>query len=334
MTWPQTASSPPSAGSSPPLGALLTAGAGLLTFLLSFIPVAEFDVPGLGDDPRWSLWSTDTFGAFGVGTYIPLFALIAAGVALARAFAKGLADKEVAGISLLHLQLLAGILPFLLVLGYMVNVLVTDAEWVVGLPLLFISTAALAAGTILSLRDAKKGAGAASSSASGGPTSVGTGPPGPPPGASWPEPSGAGAGAGGGQWPPPQPAPGQWQPPPPPAPGQWQPAPPPPPAPGQWPPPQPPPGQWSAPAQPYPAASDPQPWSPEPAPPMPQPEPGPLDPQPAPPLDPQPAPARGADGGMIDPGTQVIPGPPPTPPSDPLAPPPGQAASPPPQPPP
>lgn len=304
MTWPQPAQSSPSAKSGPPLGALLTAGAGVLTFLLSFIAIAEG--PGFFDDIRWSVWNTDTFGAFGVGTYVPLLALIAAGVALARAFAKGMADKEILGVSLLHLQLLAGLMPFLLILGYMVNVAITDAEWAIGLPLLFITTAALAAGTIMSLLEAKK-ARDASSSSSGGTTSLAAPSAPPPGGGSWPSPTGAVAQPDQWQQPGPPQAPGQWQQPPPPPPGQWQ-------QPG------PPPGQWAAPGQPFPTSSEPQPWSPEPAPPGPQPGPGPLDPQPAPPLDPQPEPSSG--GGIFDPGTQVIPGPPPAPPADPLAAPP------------
>lgn len=306
MTWPQPAQSPPGAKSGPPLGALLTAGAGVLTFLLSFISIAEIGDGLFGDDGRWSVWNTDQFGTFGVGTYIPLLALVAAGAALARAFAKGMADKEIAGVSLLHLQLLAGLVPFLLVLGYVVNVLVTEFEWRIGLPLLFITTAALAGGTIMSLLEAKKARDGSSSSSSG--TTSLAAPSGPPPGGSWPSPTGAVAEPAQWQQPGPPPAPGQWQPPPPPPPGQWQQA-------------GPPPGQWAAPGPPFPTASEPQPWTPEPAPPSgPEPGPGPLDPQPAPPLDPQPEPSSG--GGMFDPGTQVIPGPPPAPPADPLAAPP------------
>jgi hypothetical protein len=301
-----------------------------LTFLFSFVQIIKADSDF--SDVGYSVWTTDP-GFFGIGTWIPLFALLAAAAALARGFVKGLADKEVAGFGLLQVQLAAVAFAVLLWLGYMVNILLSDnVTFGLGAFLLFLGLAGVAAGTVLSVMDLKKGTTTGISTAPGGPPSGQWGPTPPPdPSGQWPQPAP-------GQQPQPAPGQGQWpQPPAPPPPdpgGQWPQPPPPawdpnaPAAPGQWQPdpagaPAPPQQAWSpspgGPEQawqpPTPGASDP--FAPQPAPPGPVPEPGPLDPQPAPPIGPQPEPGPApAGGGLFDPGTQVIPGPPPAPPSD------------------
>lgn len=329
MAWPQSpqpAPAPPrSSGSSLPLGPLVTAAAGFLTFIFSFVQIAKVD----DFDTGWSVWTMGfPPGLFGVGTLIPFFALVAAAIALARAVAKGLADTQVLGFSLLQLQLVATFFAVVLWLGYLISVLTAgggdfDVDFApgLGLLLLFLGLAGLVAGAVLSLMDQKRATTTGMASAPDGPPSGQWGPPtGPPPHSApqpqpqqWPQPTPP---------PAPQPDPAQWQqpaaPPPPPqwqqpgapAPGQWQPDP----AGGQ---PQPPPQQqtWGPPPGPeqawQPPAAPSDPYQPQPAPPGPVPEPGPLDPQPAPPTGPQPA-----GGALIDPGTEVIPGPPPAPPAE------------------
>jgi len=361
VAWPQSpqpAPQPaPSGGSSTSLSipSLVAAASGILTFFFSFVRI--FKIESGGEDAGWSVWTTGFApGLFGVGTWIPLFALLAGAIALARSLVKGADSKRFAGFSLLQLQVVALAFAVLLWLGYLVSILAADGgelstfdfKYGLGMLLLFLGLAGLAAGTVLGMVEAKKASGS-----SGHPSSGEAGPwqqsgqwqqPAPAPQAQ-PDP---------GQWqqqapPPAQPDPGQWQqpaPPPDPAqwqqqqtdPGQWQqPAPVQPTwdqasgggaAPGQWqpdpgapagpapvwsqPPSDAPGGDWQAPGQPAASPTEPQPWDPGPAPPGPQPEPGPLQPQPAPPVDPGPAPA----GGLYDPGTQVIPGPPPAPPTD------------------
>ncbi|WCO67450.1 hypothetical protein PO878_01795 [Iamia majanohamensis] len=334
MAWPQPAQPAPAAKGAPPIGPIVTAAAGVLTFLFSFVQIYKIDA--FGEEVGWSVWTTDFApGLFGVGTWIPLFALLAGALALLRAFGgAGMAERRLAGFSLLQVQLVALVFAVLLWLGYLVSILLsgdlfgeTDTQLGLGMLLLFLGLAGGVAGTVLDLLPAKTGAAPATWPGQGAPQAPGT------PQGQWPQPTPAppsgqwqpGADqADPGPWAQPTPAPpsGQWQAAPPADPGQWQ-QPAPPPAPGQWeqpaPPPPPVPGQWQPdPAAPAPGAADPQPWSPgpapAPAPPGPQPEPGPLDPQPAPP-QPSPAPATGG-GALIDPGTQVIPGPPPAPPSD------------------
>jgi len=364
VAWPPSPQPAPPAPPAPgrglvvPIPALVAGVSGLLTLLFSFVRIFKSDGPG--PDVGWSVWTTDfSPGLFGVGTWIPLLALAAGGIAVARALVPGAEGREVGGFTLLQLQLVCLAMAVLLWLGYAVSILASGGEnlggigvdFGLGMFLLALGLAGVAAGTVLGLVESRRQA--------AGPNPA-TGP--------WPPPAGPGPGPGGpmapqadpGQWPQPaaapdpgawpQPAagPGQWHAPDPgPAPAWHQPGPPP----GQasWPAPGPSPdpwaqeaapgpwpsgateapaawdqtvlhGQpgaaatWSAPPEPSaPRASDP--GAPQPAPPQPVPEPGPLDPQPAPPLDPQPEPAP-APGGLHDPGTEVIPGPPPAPPAD------------------
>lgn len=317
MAWPQAPQPSPTPATALPIGPIVTAAGGLLTFLFSFVQIMKADSDF--SDVGLSVWTTDP-GFFGVGTWIPLFALLAAVVALARGFAKGLDQKEVGGFGLLQVQAAAALFAILLWLGYMVNILLADfVTFGLGAFLLFLGLAAVGAGTVLSVLDARKGTTTTISASSGPPSGQWGAPTGPqphsqPPGGQWPQPT-----------PPPppqhQPAPGQWPqpgapvPPPPPgypqaaaAPGQWQPDPAGAPS---WPPPPGPEQAWQPPAASDPGGPAPYP-APAPAPPGPAPEPGPLDPQPAPPVDPGGPPG----GALIDPGTQVIPGPPPAPPSD------------------
>lgn len=156
MAWPQQAQPAPKAAL--PLGAIVTAVAGFLTFIFSFVQIAKVDVGFGGGDIGWSVWTVDNVGPglFGVGTYIPLFALIAAGVALAGAFTKGLAGKTVGGFTLGQIQLVAAVFAFLLWLGYLVNIVLGEADPGLGLLLLFIGTAGVVGGTVLTMLDAKK----------------------------------------------------------------------------------------------------------------------------------------------------------------------------------
>ncbi|MGI8937139.1 MAG: hypothetical protein ACR2JF_02775 [Iamia sp.] len=286
----------------------MTAAAGILTFPFSFVRIAKVDVGPFGSDLGWSVWTVNNVnpGLFGIGTFIPLFALVAGGAALAASFAKGMSSKSFGGFSLLQVQQVAAVMAFLLWFGYLVGIVLGDADMGLGLFLLFLGTAGVLAGTVLTTLDARKA----------GAPAVGPPPAAPPsdPG-QWQQQQQqqqqqAAAQPDQGQWQQQQPDPGQWQ----------QPAAQP--DPGQWQQQSPPAGQWQPdPAAPPPgsAPAGPQPWNPPapaPAPPGPQPEPGPLDPQPAPP-QPMPGPAPAGEqggGGLVDPGTQVIPGPPPAPP--------------------
>lgn len=360
MAWPQSPQpapaapppSPPSAGF--PLDGVITVISGALTFLFSFVRIVKLD----GADLGWSVWTTQV-GFFGVGTWIPIFGLVATAIAMARWVAKGLDGKEIIGFRPAQLQLVASTFAFLLVIGYFVSILFSGGDFEAdltfggGAVLLLLSTIGLMAGSVLGLGLL----GGVPAMALGQPGGQAAAPGQPYPGAPTPPPPPAG-----GQWPgadpyaapaapvppaeaaPPAwdqtiahgaPAPGtwdqgapaapaepQWQQPAAPADAAWQ-APAPPPVDPQWqqpaaPAPEP---QWQQPGAPdpqwqQPAADggEPAPWEPQPAPPGPQPEPGPLDPQPSPPTDPAPAPA--SEGGLFDPGTQVIPGPPPAPPPD------------------
>ncbi len=310
MAWPHQAQTAPSTSSSPPLGAIVTAAAGILTFPFSFVRIAKVGVGPFGSDLGWSVWTVNNVnpGLFGIGTFIPLFALVAGGAALAASFAKGMSSKSFGGFSLLQVQQVAAVMAFLLWFGYLVGIVLGDADMGLGLFLLFLGTAGVLAGTVLTTLDARKA----------GAPAVGPPPAAPPsdPG-QWQQQQQqqqqqAAAQPDQGQWQQQaaQPAPAQWQ----------QPAAQP--DQGQWQQQSPPAGQWQPdPAAPPPgsAPAGPQPWNPPapaPAPPGPQPEPGPLDPQPAPPQPmPGPAPAREqGGGGLVDPGTPVIPGPPPAPP--------------------
>lgn len=340
MAWPQAPQ--PAPAPQPPagpkaaldVGALITAAGGVLTFLFSFVRI--YKVEGFGDDVGWSVWTTDFVpGLFGVGTWIPFFALVAGALALARAFL-GLGDKEILGFKVIQLQLVAAAFAVIQWLGFVISILFsgsgpvgTDVEFGLGTLLLFVGLALVAGGTVFSLMGGKMPAvgGAAPGS---GQWPAPTPPPAPGTPAPFPQPGPGSYGQpapGAAPAPPPvdpaswnQPPPGApAPPPPPPAPDaqQWQQpsAAPPPPAPGQW---QPDPSggapvdpAWPAPPS-GPSASGPA--QPQPQPPGPTPEPGPQDPQPAPPVDPG-EPARGG-GALIDPGTQVIPGPPPAPPRE------------------
>ncbi|HEX7132112.1 MAG TPA: hypothetical protein VF228_06020 [Iamia sp.] len=289
MAWPQApqpAPAPPAAaGSSLPLGPIVTAAGGFLTFLFSFVQIVKADSEF--SDTGFSVWTTDP-GFFGIGTWIPLFALLAGAAALARGFVKGLDDKQVAGFGILQVQLASVAFALLLWLGYMVNILLSDfVTFGLGAFLLFLGLAAVVAGTVLSVLDQSKGTTTGISTSPGGPVSgqwqapAGPQPP-PQQQGQWPQPTPP---------PAPQPAPQQWQPQPPPGPAV------PPPPPQQW---QQPaaPGQWQPdPAGPPPPPPPQQSWTPPPG------------PEQAPP-----PPAPG--GGLHDPGTQVIPGPPPAPPPD------------------
>lgn len=297
MAWPQAPQPAPapsqSPGSSLPLGPLVTAVAGLLTFIFSFVQIVKTD-SGFDDIGR-SVWTTDP-GFFGIGTWIPVLGVVAAAAAAVGTFAKGLGAKQVGGFGLLQVQVVAVVFAVLLWLGYMVNILLSDfVTFGLGAFLLFIGLLGLVAGTGLSLLDQRRATTAGLRASPGGPPSGQWGPPSGPQPHSAPQPT-----------PPPQPDPAQWQQPAAPAPGQWQPDPAAPPPPPTWAPPPGPAQAWQPPAAP----SDP--YQPQPGPPGPVPEPGPLDPQPAPP-GPQPGPPGGA---LVDPGTQVIPGPPPAPPAD------------------
>lgn len=305
MAWPQApqpAPAPPTAGSSLPVGPIVTAAGAFLTFLASFVRI--YKVEAGGEDVGWSVWTTDfTPGLFGVGTLIPFFALVAGAIALARAFAKGIDTKQLGGFTALQLQVVAAAFAVILWFGFLVSIVLADGGFAadiapgLGMLLLFITLAAVVAGTVLSVLGTRQGTGAAS---------------GPPP-AQWGAPAGPAphsAPPAGGQWPaptpppPPQPAPQQQWPQPQPPPGQWQqPAAPAwdpnaPAAPGQWQP-----GPGGAPAQ--------QPWTPSPG----GPEQAWQPPAPGAPEQQPPSPAPPAGGGLFDPGTEVIPGPPPAPPA-------------------
>lgn len=246
MAWPQEAHPAPTNKAGPPIGAIVTAAAGFLTFVFSFVQIAKFDVGFGGGDVGWSVWTVDNVGPglFGVGTYIPLFALIAAAAALAGAFAKGLAGKAIGGFTLGQIQLVAATFAFLLWLGYLVNVLLGEADPGLGLLLLFIGTAGVLAGTVLTMLDARK-AGVATAPAH---PVAGTAP-------SWPQPAPQ---AEQPQWN--QPAPQAEQP-------QWAAPAPPQPEQPQWAAPAPPQPQWNQPSAPQ-AAEQPQ-WA-APAPPQPE----------------------------------------------------------------
>ncbi len=304
MAWPQApqpAPAPPppgpGAGSSLDVGALVTAIGGVLTLLFSFVRI--FKVDAFGGDVGWSVWTTQA-GLFGLGTWIPFFALVAAALALGRGFL-GLGDKEIAGFEVVQLQLVATVFAVLVWLGYMVSILFSDGvTFGLGAFLLFVSLALVTGGTVFSLLGGKMpAAGGAAAGPAGGPPSGQWAPPPPAPGTPPPFPQPDTSAYG-------QPAPGAAPAPPPVDPAAWNqpapaaPAPPPPP------PPPPGPGQW----QPDPAGPAPV----DPSWPAPQPSPQP-SPQPAPPVDPG-EPASGGGGALIDPGTQVIPGPPPAPPPD------------------
>lgn len=300
MAWPQQ---PPQAAQPAPTGganqlspgSLVTAVSGLLTFFFSFVRIVKVDLPG--DEIGWSVWTLDPFGFFGIGTWIPLMALVAAGLALAAMLSKGLADRRFADFSVLQLQIVATAIAVMLTLGYLINTLVAggdnsfDVSPGLGLLLLIVGCIGLVVGVVLTMLERKK------ATAPGG---FGFGQPGgyppqqPDPAQQWQQPAAPGQAE--------QPA---WQPPadlpPPPQqqPQQWQqpaaPAPPP---------------QWQQPAAPAPDQA--QPWQPPAAAPAAPAEPAPW-PQPAPA---EPAPPAPGGSALIDPGTQMIPGPPPAPPAD------------------
>lgn len=285
MAWPQAPQPAPAPqpaaapGSSLDVGALITLAGAVLTFLFSFVRIYKAD--GFGGETGWSVWTTDFApGLFGVGTWIPFFALVAGALAAARAFA-GMGDKEVLGFKVIQLQLVAVVFAVLLWLGYLISILFAgdsfgDVELGGGMFLLFISLALTAGGTGFSMMGGKLPSGGGAPAAAPGQWPAPTPPPAPggpfpQPGAGYPAPPGA------------APAP------PPVAPDAWNQAP--------------------AAPQPYqppaPAAPQPGQWQPDPA--------GGYPPPAAPPQQPPPPPQGGA---LIDPGTQVIPGPPPAPPAD------------------
>lgn len=359
MAWPQQPppaqppASPSGSGSNLSLPGLIAAVSGVLTFFFSFVRI--FKVEEGGEDVGWSVWTTGFApGLFGVGTWIPLFALAAGGIALARALVNGIDDKRIVGFSLLQLQLVCLLFSALVWFGYLVSIITTsdqlfegigiDYDYGLGILLLFIGLTGLAAGTVMDLLGI-----APSLTTAGSPGAPPPQQPGPSPQTGqWQQPPAAASGqwqqaaapAEQGQWqqaaaPPDQ---GQWQQPAaPPDQDQWQqppvpshqsPWPQPSPEQGQWEPPDP--GRWQH------AAPDPNQWQPPGAQAMPEPPAGgteatgPLPPAPAPappgpqpepgPLDPQPAPPQPGPGpGLHDSGTQVIPGPPPAPPTDPPA---------------
>lgn len=311
MAWPQAPQPAPAAtpASSLPIGALVTAGAAVLTFLFSFVRIAKTEA--FGFDAGWSVWTVDDVppGLFGVGTYIPLLALVAGGAALAGSVVAGLRGRTFGGFTVLQVQEIAAGGAALLWLGYLIGIVLGDAEMGLGLFLLFLGVVGVGAGTVLTAMEAGKASTPGAAPSAGG----------------WAQPSSPvppAADPGTWQQPVADPASGSWQQPAAPASGSW-PAPPAPES-GSWQQPAPPatweqtvvhgqpaaPGGWQ---QPGPQPSDP--YAPQPGSPGPVPEPGPLDPQPAPPVDPQPEPAP-APGILSDPGTQVIPGPPPVPPAD------------------
>lgn len=295
-----------------PVGALITGVAGILTLLFSFVRI--FKVEAGSFDSGWSVWTTDFApGLFGVGTWIPVLALAAGVLALVRGFVKGFDDKSIGGFTPLQLQLVAAVVPVLIWGGYLISILFSnsgsiaggspDFEFGLGMLLLFIGLAGVLAGTVFDVVQTGLPK----------PTAGVPGAPGP---GTWP---GGGDPAGG----TPAPTPGTWTsapaqgtPAPPPAAGEWAPQPQAPSAPA--------PGEWSQPPA-APAAPTPGDWTQQPgaapAPPPPgdwtqQPQAAPAaPPQAAPPPAAPPAAAPEGGGALIDPGTQVIPGPPPAPPA-------------------
>ena len=223
MAWPQAPApqpAPPSGGAGAvPIPAILTAVGGVLTFLFSFVRIVRVDESVV--DTGWSVWTTDfTPGLFGVGTWIPFFALVAAGIAVARIAVKGLDDKEILGFRPAQLQLVAVVFAVLIWLGYVISILFAggglfnsvDFKFGLGIVLLFLGLLLTAAGTVMGLL-APSAAAAVGAGTSG---SVWGAAPTPPPPGEWQPPADPGAAAQA-QWE--QPAPGtaetgQWQPPP------------------------------------------------------------------------------------------------------------------------
>jgi len=176
-----------------PLGPVVTAAGAFITFVASFVQIvkADSDVVDLG----WSVWTTEP-GFFGVGTWIPVFALLAAAAALARAFARGLDQKQVLGFGLLQVQVAAVAFAVLLWLGYVVNaVLSDDTALGLGALLLVVGLAAVAAGTVLSILHAQKATTTAIGASGGPPAGAWGAPTGPQPhsvppaGGPWPQPT-------------------------------------------------------------------------------------------------------------------------------------------------
>ena len=250
MAWPQQPPAQPNQPGSPPpaastlsIPALIAGISGVLTFLFSFVQIVKIDNDFV--DFGASVWTTD-FGLFGIGTWIPLFALVAGGAAMARTLAAGLDEREVAGFTLRQVQLVALLFAILVWLGYLVNAVLAEAlAPALGMFLLFIGLAGVTAGTamdVLGVGGPASAAGAARGPARAGAVGVaarhrGPGPPVRPvagadaAGAPGPGPVAAAAGGRGGPRPhavaaadrrPPRPGgsrPGQWQPPPAPTPG-------------------------------------------------------------------------------------------------------------------
>ena len=264
-------------GSSLPIGALITGGSALLTLLFSFVRIVKVDF-GFGDSGV-SVWTTD-FGLFGVGTWMPLLALVAGALALVRGFVQGFDGRSIGTFTPLQLQMVAALVPVLVWIGYLINIVMADGlDFGLGMLLLFVGLAGVVAGTVFDVVQT-------------GVIKPMAGVPGAPGPGAWPggDPTGGTPAPASGTWQTQGQAPAQGTPAPPPAPagGDWtqqpQAAPAPPPAPG---------GDWTQQPQAAPA------------------------PPPPPPQAPAPPPAGGppAGGPLIDPGTQVIPGPPPAPPA-------------------
>lgn len=292
MAWPQgpqpaPAPQPAASGSTLDLGAVITIVGGVLTLFFSFVRI--YKVEAFGEDVGWSVWTRGfSPGLFGVGTWIPFFALVAAALAGARAFA-GMGDKEVVGFKVIQLQLVAVAFAVIQWFGFVISILLNDSgdffdvdvKFGLGMFLLLIGLGLTAGGTVFSMMGGKLPSGGAP--AGGAPVPGQWPAPTPPPGPAGPFPQ---PGAG-------YPAPPGAAPAPPPVdPNAWNQAP-------------------AAPQQPYPqapVAPAPGQWQPDPA--GGTPAPGSWPPQPQ-----QPAPPP-QGGALIDPGTQVIPGPPPAPPAD------------------
>jgi len=301
----------------------------VLTFLFSFVRIYKVDERGF--DAGWSVWTTDFApGLFGVGTLIPFLALVAGAAALARAFVPGLDRKEVGGFSLLQVQVVAALFAVVLWLGYLISIvfagsgqLGTDFKLGLGMLLLFLGLAGVVAGTVVSMAEDRK-AGAGPSPATGyappsGTWAAAVAPPAteqpqwqqPAPEQQQPQWQQPAPEAQQPQWQQPAPAPDQpqWQQPAPaPEQPQWQqPAT----APEQQP-------QWQQPAPDQPQWQQPateQPQWPAPPPPADQ-QWQPPTPEAPPSAGESPAPGAPPGGGLFDPGTQVIPGPPPAPPAE------------------
>lgn len=308
MAWPQAPAPQPAAApgrsSTNSLAPILTAVGGVLTFLFSFVQIFRVDAIDAG----WSVWTTGFApGLFGVGTWIPIFALVAAGIALARMLVVGLDDKEVLGFRPAQLQLVAVAFAVLLWFGYVVSILFSDTDGGgdiqlgLGILLLFVSLAITTAGTVLGLMPT---ASSGSSLGAPAPPPAGQWQATPDAAAAWVAPAGVDPGGPTASTGDPARPVDTWQPPPPfappaapswtpaaapdapTAPGAWDPAtaaippaPPAPPAPPWEPPPAPgSPPAWEPPSQRPPEPSAPQPWEQPP-------------PAPAPPSWEQPAPA-------------------------------------------